>query len=391
MRRAIIATTMTLFACVKPQTVQVDLDLPEKTVAVDAQAPLQILHLAAADASPGLRAQGLRSLILYSKTPEQAAHRALWDPDGWVQRQAIRALARRKPSSCWPESAERLLARTDDLADPFAQSEAVFALLDESGVNLQDAMRIHLDRPLAPWQGAPLWFAANAAGLDGGVDRLHTAISDGDLAFDPEFLRALGQADPSSTLPALQAGQPWAEEQLADAYLAARLALGDATAVAELEQGITGDDAMRAIEILDYLAHVDTPEATTLLNAAKRSNEPLVTDYAEILLAARGAADPAVFKTTFSDPNSDIYRLSLEHLPALLASHPNDKSAAKVARSALQTTLKTPLADDLVLLALSVAESNPDLVSATDIEVFLTHELLGIRAQAAAALLAGDS
>ncbi|MCA9570424.1 MAG: HAMP domain-containing histidine kinase, partial [Myxococcales bacterium] len=115
---------------------------------------------------------------------------ALWDPDGWVQRQAGLALAERAAE---PETVELLkgwLARPS--ADPYARGAVAVALRAQADT-FRSSVVEGLDAETERWRQAPLALGAGVLGHAEAIEPLQAALRRGDIALDPGFLHDLAR------------------------------------------------------------------------------------------------------------------------------------------------------------------------------------------------------
>lgn len=286
----ILLAALLLGGCVKKAPAGVDLDLPEESGAVEARPPLEVLEEFAASEDPSLRARALRILVAHD--PSTWGARALFDPDGWVQRQGARSLRDRPEGEALLDA---FVARST--GDVYARTEVA---LHRAEAPITDAWRAETDR----YRAAPLAYGAVLHGDAEALPPLVQAVSRGELALEEDFVRSLGRCRSFDSAPAgacdalldaLKAGEEWVEEELHLAYGAARMLLGDPSGEQLLRKGLAGD-LRSQVATVDQLAFLDSAEATALLNRAAGSSESLVQSYAGLVLASRGAGSIEPFQ-----------------------------------------------------------------------------------------------
>lgn len=342
---ALGALVLLCAGCPKRAPVGVDNELPEHVEAVEAQAPREILVAGAEHGEPSHRGHALGFLIATSPEPGggEWAARALYDPDGWVQRQGVVALVGRLEE---PEAQEHLIAYLSRAsADPYSRGYAgvrMRGLELEPAARVRDALREAWRAEGQRWRQAPLALAALLHGDDDASEPLKGALSRGDLALEMDFVRDVGLSGRSELLPALQEGSDWVEEELSLVYAVARLSLGDGSAEQVLRKALGGSDAAVQLEALDHLASLDGPEAEALLRRASGQGSDLIRRTASLALAARGVEPTATIVRAASDPDDEIRALAVRFAGERLAHTP---SLPRKDARALEEVLQAGLVD----------------------------------------------
>ena len=283
---------LALAGCPKQGTTSLDPQLPEEATPVERQEPRALLEGFAASEEVSLRGRSLGFLI---QADPSLGPRGLFDPDGWVQRQAAEALLTHGPSQVLGDYVAR------ESADPYVRGQVALALPDPPIVAAFEAES-------DPWRTPPLAYAALAHGHAPALEPLVRSIARGELELDEGFVRSLGRCRTlhdvppgacDSLLDALRDGEEWVEEELHLAYGVARMLLGDGSGEQLLRKAL-GEDLQRQVATLDLLHLVHTDEADALLRKARSGGDDLARLYASMILDARddGAIDSFVEAST---------------------------------------------------------------------------------------------
>lgn len=335
-----------LAGCPKPSAGVVDLDLPEQSNGLAERPPLEILEEGAASLEPSHRGHALGFLVATSAEPGGGpwAARALYDPDGWVQRQGVLALVGRLSE---PEARAHLveyIAR--DTADPYGRGYAAVRMRDHGTSELRETLSKAWRAEPQRWRAAPLALGALVHGDEDALEPLKGALSRGDLALEVQFLADVGDSGRPELLDALQEGEDWVEEELELSYAVARLSLGDPSGEQILRKAIGADDAGVQLEALDHLSSLHQPAAEALLQRARNQGSDLVKAWAELALAARGSADPSVIVVASGSTDPEIRALAARFAGERLGTgSPPAKKVARQLETVLQKALLDPDAD----------------------------------------------
>lgn len=292
-----------LLGCPKPVVSPLDTTLPEANETVDARAPTLILSEMAANPNAGPRGLALRYLVLASDLPAggEWGRRGLWDPDGWVQRQVGTALA----EATDPESRSLLLEWiVRPTADPYARGSVALRLKPDD--LLRDAVVTAVEAETTRWRQAPLALAAAVLGHAPALELLTTALSRGDIALEPAFLTDLARLPDPAVPAALEEGAGWVEEELALAYGAARLRLGDAAGEQTLRRALDADLIGTRLEAVLLAADIDHPAAEAILRKASGSRDLLVRAHGELATAALRGAPLDAFTTHVEHTDPEV-------------------------------------------------------------------------------------
>lgn len=259
-----------LLGCPKPVVSNIDPDLPEQQDAVVERTPVQVLEAGAADPNPGPRAKALATLVRTGDASTWGP-RGLWDPDGWVQRETALALVEVGAN----ELLEEWLARPT--AEPHARAAAAVRMGGEAD---RAVLVGALDAETAAWRRGPLALAAVVAGEEPALEVLVAVLSRGNVALEPDFLRDLSLAPQRApVVEALAEGQDWVEDELALAFAATRVALGDRKGHGVLRRALDADGIGTRLEAVQWAEEL---QDEALIQRARGSSDELV--------AARGTA-----------------------------------------------------------------------------------------------------
>lgn len=384
---------LALAGCPKAGPATQDAELPETASGIALQAPTQILEGGANDLEPGHRGHALGFLIATSPEPAggEWGPRALYDPDGWVQRQGVTALVGRLH-----EPATRVLLLDyvrRASGDPYSRGFAGVRLRNLDG----DDARIAREATAAAWRAetqrwrqAPLALAALLLGDDEASGPLTGALARGDLALEPDFLVDVGRSGRPDLLASLQEGADWVEPELELVYAVARLSLGDPSGEQILRKALTSPDIGVQLEALEHLASLRNDEADALLRRASGQGTGLVRQTAQLALAARGQAPSEVIVTAATAPDDEIrasaVRFAGERLAGTAASTALSRRDARALEEVLQAGLRDldPEVRRAAVRGIAAARlpDRPLLLSGS-----LTDDALDTRLQAAGALL----
>jgi hypothetical protein len=324
---------LALLGCPKPVVDTVDPTLPEANESVEAREPLVVLAEVAANPNPGPRSWALAYLVAAASEPAggEWGERALWDPDGWVQRRAGLALAARPDDPAAVELLVGWIARPT--ADPYARGAVALRMLEHPEVG--PAVRAALAAESSRWRQAPLALAAGAFGDEEATDVLVEALARGDIALEPRFMEDLGRHPVPSVRAAVAAGAERVEEELQLAYGAARLRLGDAAGEQVLRRALDAEPVGRRLEAVELATRVDHPAATALLRKAAGTRDPLVRALGELGLALRDDDASDAFVTHASHPDAEV-RTRVQELIVQRAERPLTKKVRKLLESVVR-------------------------------------------------------
>ena len=382
----------TLAGCAQKRVVWSDPSLPESDASVEIIAPRGVLQQGAGSEEPSVRARALDLLIRSARAPDEGgfATRALWDPDGWVQQEAVRALGDRLQEPQAVALLEAFVRRTDGLADPYAKGAAATRLARAGHTGTKDAMHAAWTAERADWRAAPLQLGALALGDREALKPLAEALANGDVALETRFVLDVGRSGEPELARALDEGSEWIEDEVVLAYAVARLMLGDNGASKPIEQALNGDDPLVALEALDYLVDLDPEQAVPLIRKARSGGTDLARIYADLALAAAGEQPADVFLQASLSDDPEVRTLAATLSVRAAIREGGDRKAHKIAKKVLETTLSDE-STQVRLAALRGAARVGVLLPEPPVRVHLADELLAVRVEAAGALLARGS
>jgi hypothetical protein len=343
------------------------------------------LERAAADPDRVLRAHGLELWLLHA-SPEllpTVAARALWDPDPWVQRRAVHAVADRLPLPAARAALLELALR--DSARPDVACAAALAVAEASPDPAVTARAAALAGPgRALWRRGPCALAALAGGDPAMVPILDEVLREGAIPVDLPFVEALGRHLPPASDPALLTALDEADELMALPLMVLLLERAHPRGEAALRAALEGEDPELRDGAVEALSRSGRPEAVPLLRRAAEGADP-AAQLAQIELAVRGAGPAAPLELALAGDDADLQveawaairralarggevdraaaRLAERHgAGALRAEDPAVRAAALRALAALEgggpkSLARERLADDEPEVALAAAEA----------------------------------
>ena len=383
--RAVLAFLLVCGACRKGGPAGPENALPEQAEAIAAQDPVAILAAAASRDDPTPRARALALLILgdHNDAGGEWGPRALFDPDPWVNRAAIRALAARDADAAAMELISGYVARSE--ADPYVRGHAAMVLSKDSAVAREVLPQAWREEP-ASWRRAPLALAAAYHGDASAVAPLELAIRGGDVALEVDFVLDLGKSDLTGLVDALREGGEVVEEAMVMPYAAARIGLGDLSAEQVFRKALSDADEEVRLEALDYLSRLDDPAAVALLRRAKTLGPTLVRWYADLALAARSGSRPDLFLRALEEDDREVRELAVRFAAEAWDAHGTNRKLARLTQRAVLQGLSD--ADATVRVQSLRAVAHLRLAGERQrYEQMLTDEVLAVRIEAAGTLL----
>ncbi|MEQ1502665.1 MAG: hypothetical protein ABMB14_10560 [Myxococcota bacterium] len=381
--RGWIVASLVLAGCPKGRSAVGDPVLPEQVDPVVAQAPLAVLAAGADSLDPGPRGRAL-ALLIEAAGADPWGRRAVVDPSDWVLRQGIDALGRRAdPAS--RALLEQLAA--DPEGDPYARG---LAAIRAPGPASSEAVTRALATEHEAWRIVPLALAAVRLGDAQATAALESSIATGEIPLDVAFVAELGRVtDPAVTaglVRALEAAQDRVEDELELPVAAARLMLGDLAGEQVLRKALADDDEERRLEAVDYLVELSDPASTALLRRASADGPDLVTWYADLALAARGAGDPGVFERAAAEADREVRAFAVK-FAGLAAGGTDSRRVGKTAAKVVVAGLADP--DAAVRVAACRAVAALRLADGrSGAEALLADESELVRIEAAGAVVA---
>jgi len=271
-----------LVGCVPKGALPVVPAAPE--VPAEAVDPMAILAEGAASLDPSARAHALAWLVRTDPDPGAPswAQRGLWDPEPWVQRQVVDALADRGDAAATLAD----FVRRD--VDPYVRATAGLGLVGDP--DAVGAFRAAYTSEPQTWRKVPLALVLARAGDAEAAAFLSKALARGEVGLELEFFDDLGASGLVDLVAALRSGAEHVEPELLLPYAAARLRLGDSDAAEDLRRALAATDSEERLFALDVVTGLPPDLALPLLRRA-----PAGTDvagwYAALALVGAGEGD----------------------------------------------------------------------------------------------------
>ncbi len=279
---------------------------PSVRAGIDGEAA-ELLQSMAADVDGPTRAAALEVLVRVSSEPGGGSHgvAAIWDPEPWVQRAAVRALGARGAEPLAVERLGQLAARRE--VDTYVRCGAALLLTGPLPAAVADSVH-------AGWTSAPLWKGLPCAVVDavhgtpGALEQVQAAMEEGALALDSDFVRSLGTVDLDGLDAAMVRGLETADELIRPALTHALLLRGHPAGLARLRDQLSDADPQVRMEAVVLLATVDGDATTQLLDKAASNDSSPEGHVAALVVAARRGASFKVFEEAFASDNRDVRR-----------------------------------------------------------------------------------
>lgn len=351
----------------------------------------QTLVTAAADLDVSVRRRALAILIQTSPQPAGGdwGPRGLWDPNPWVERAAIDALAQRISEPASQRLLIEMTRRTD--ADPYTRCQAAFRLAQAGDRQTLPTVQAAYRAAGAPWRAAPCALAAARMGDRDALATLGAALRQGELPLDIPFLQDVGDSGLTELVPALTQAADTVEEPLRLGVAGALLRLGAPEGAVIFREALRSPDREQRLEALDYLLTIPGPSALELLRHIKA--EPgLAGTYARLALLARGEGSPEIAWKALQSDDREARMLAVRCLGYALARWKDEGTARHWrhrALAALRKALDDP-EDEVrieVVLALARAGDSADLPSVAALLEADRADLLHVEAAGATLLL----
>ncbi|MBN2801191.1 MAG: hypothetical protein JXX28_18775 [Deltaproteobacteria bacterium] len=355
-----------LLGCPAPHPLPLDGAVDRATAPQD-KGPEDTVRDATSHTDPAVRGRALAAMVRLD--PDAWAPRGLADPNPWVQEATVAALCEHPAD---PRMAE-LLAQ-------FVQARWGSAYVQgHAAMTCAPSAAARSWREAERWDQLPLALVAARAGDTEALALVQRALASAEVALELNFLHDLGNSGLVALIPALRAGQPLVEEELALDWAGARLALGDEEAEALLETALLRGDAWEQLEALDVLGGLATPSTEALLERAARRAEGVPADYAALLLdARRGKLSPGRLQALMEEGDQELRVQALG-----LAGHLAPRQARSLIRAGLADELATVRLAALDALIPLGADGEEDTLRA-----IFADDLLELQIAAAAALTA---
>lgn len=365
-------------ACAKPAAF--DLSIPDTPTDVEARSPADALEAAARDGGPSVRAIAIAAAIDAAGADRSRwLGRGLYDPDPWVQLQALHAAAPHAGDPAVRALFAEHAARA--AADPYARAAAAFRLEPAEAPAAREALSAAWRATREPSARGALAFGALALGDDEAEAVIAGALARGDVALELSFLRDVGASGRPALAEALREGTAAAEDELRLAYAAARLALGDRGGRALLVDALADPDPLVRLAVIDAVAELEA--GLPVLRAARNAGPEAVRAYAGLVREARRGELGPRLRAAHAAEDAELRILACQWLPRALDAGADAAEARPLARAALgdeDARVRAAAADALGRAGLE-AEDLPRLT------LLLTDDDVLVRVAAAGALL----
>ncbi len=338
-----------------------------------------VLRAGAQDLDATVRARALATLVQLDDAPGGGdwAARGLWDPSAWVQRETADALASRLPEPASVQALQGYVVRNG--VDPLEACLAARQLAAGSPGAVQPDVLEAIEvaaRQAAPAQAQACWLFLAEQGQEDAALRLREGLARPVLRLDVDLVAALATTSVEGVGPALADGLDRLDDQAEIA--AGTVLLGQAQPQGEgllratlagraAEAGLPTDWRQGALEVLDQLVLLDTPDARDLLEQAARGADPMIGATARLALLAHGRVDERAVRSLASQaqgdaaarPATDALAFALHAASVGLRRHP-DATDLRRAAARLHRTALTSLDFRVQLAAADVAAALGD-------------------------------
>ena len=377
---------MLCFGCAGSKRPTVDPTLPEDVKSVEREAPRNLLSNATKIDEPSVRGRALALLIENDAQPAGGPFgaQALGDPDPWVQQQGVYALVGRVHEPETTEVLSAYIGRTDEWVNAYAQSSAAIRMIQNGHrKEVEPLQHQYKQFKSTPWSAVPHALYAMSLGDQEGKSYLMDGLAHADIAVETGFFVDIARGGQTELLPALEAGQEFAEDEMALSYALARFALGDVGGEHLLRDALGDEDESVQLEALDLLLRVQGSES--LLQRAASQRKTLTRWIGEMALASRGQGPAEVLVKAITHED----RMVREYAARLAGTAPSSASKGweKVVRQVIRFAIEDE--DPIVRMEAIKAASVLNLHGLTSmIERKLVDEVRAVRVEAAGALLA---
>lgn len=311
------------------------------------------------------------------------AQRGLHDPNPYVQRRSIEALAERihEPTSL---ALLNSFAQRES-ADPYSRGKAAFYLAQAKAYESLPSLVIYLQSEAHHSEHAPIALAAHMMGDPSALGVLIEAIKRGDFPLEVDFFLDCAAANSPDLAKALEEGLMFLEEELHLAVASSLIRLNSKKGVDLFEAALFDDNIERQHEALDFLTELHTPESLALLQKATRRSAPTAAKHARIVLEARNDNFPVASTGALNSIDREERKLGLQTLLHWASRHSSQKrSIQKIRKSALSVIADLETSVQKEALKLLGYTGLPK--DKTQIEAFLNSENPSLRVEAAGAL-----
>lgn len=313
-----------LAGCGARNKAAVDTSLPDGTPIV-ARTPAELLDEAVGSDDPAVRAVALGARVASAAGGDPLARWAIqgsYDPDPWVQRAVVRALAARLAEPAAVDLLSEYTTRAS--GDPYVRLEAGTALRDAGHKDaLQPLVGAWTRQPA--WRAAPLALLATWAGDGEAPAMLTAAVASGEVRDDRSFVVALGRSGLVDLDPALAQASERLEE-LGPRFAFARALLGADAGLA----------AWAAAQRSEFASARDTVELLLELPPAERAawtKRVVVIDDPSARTALSLVRHPSAdrLRHALADESPWIRHLAVELAALLDANHAEPVATAALA------------------------------------------------------------
>jgi HEAT repeat protein len=355
--------------------------------------PHAFLVAATEDLEPGIRGRALGLLILHDLEPGGGswAPRALFDPNAYVQRQAVQALGARIDEEHSVALLEAFVRRESGV-DPYTRSHAAMVLAAAGHTDTLDALSAAWRAESRHWRRAPLALAALTLGDEEALPVLIEDLGRGDFPLEVTFYLDVGRSGRPELAKPLIDGLDLLEETLVLPTAVALVGLDHRKGEAMFRDALGDGNIELRLEAIDYLVDLDDQQvARQLLRKAKSSGPDAVRRYAELALVARGEQGPEPAYEALADVDRELRQQGVWALAGWLACSPDaPRRDRKEAYKLLLATLGDP-SPAVVQQAITglgeVGRSGDRSLLAS----MLTEDTPGLGVEAAGAMLAIDA
>lgn len=381
---------LTLVGCGSRQPPEAAIEVA--TVEASQGDPRAFLVQATEDMEPGIRGRALGLLILHDAAPGGGswAPRALFDPNPYVQRQAIDALSERMHEDHSVALLESFVQRSN--VDPYTRSHAAVLLATHGHLGTRDTLAQAWRAEDRHWRRAPLALAALMLGDEEALEPLARDLARGDFPLEVDFYLDVGRSGRAELAEPLIEGLAMVEETLVLPTAVALVDLGHRKGEGLFKDALSDGNVELRLEAIDYLTALqDAAVARRLLRKARTGGPDAVRRYAELALVARGEEDPAPAYEALTDVDRELRQQGVWALAGWLASAPDAprrerRQAYKLLVASLGDPSPAVVQEAITGLGRVGRSADRGLLAG-----LLTEDTLGLGVEAAGAMLAIDA
>lgn len=355
--------------------------------------PHAFLVAATQDLEPGIRGRALGLLILHDPSPGGGdwAPRALFDPSGYVQRQAVAALEARLDEEHSVALLEAFVARERGV-DPYTRGHAAVVLALAGHTDTRDILSAAWKAEDLRWRRAPLALAALTLGDEEALAVLQEDLARGDFPLEVEFFLDIGRSGRQELADPLIDGLDWIEETLVLPTAVALVGLDHHRGEALFKDALQDKDIELRLEAVDYLVELEDQQvASRMLRRARTAGPEAVRRYAELALVARGDEDPEAAYAALLELDRELRQQGVWALAGWLANSPEaPRRERKQAYKLLVASLGDP-SPGVVQQAITGLASVGRPADRALLASLLQEDTIGLGVEAAGAMLAIDA